>query len=360
MTTTVPSVPPFVDTERLLKEKATSAHYRRFTIPKFKRVKGVKVEIGRREIVAPIDELKRLQKALIAELLRYGVSAHGAAHAYIKRRGIKSNAQLHLRKARRLRIDVKDFFPSITRNLVVRNFPRTVPRTLVVMISNWCFLNGALPQGAPSSPVLSNIAMSGIDATIAKTVRTWRGITSKSARYLPEKKIRTEPITYTRYCDDLVFSSNYPYLYDIVPLITKLLDKCGLVVNPKKTHCAYKSARQVVTGIVVNDKLSVPRYTRNLLRARLHNMILDTANGLCGSLHYLDNGEIKPMEADASGNFFSVLEGQVTYVASICKEQAVSLERQLRVLKEVHTLPAERWSEETNRYCNDDQTTCNT
>jgi len=351
-TATVLEIPPFADYERLLREKASSRHYHKFSIPKYKRVKGKKVQIGQREIVAPAPELKRLQRAIISELLRYGVGAHKAAHAYIKGRSIKTNAQRHLRKARRLRIDIQNFFPSIRREHVIPYLPKTVPKPLITIITNWCFLNGALPQGAPSSPILSNVAMFRADCVLTKLVESWRHISRRNSARLPERKIRTEPIVYTRYCDDLIFSSNYPYLYDIGRTVTSVLRNMGLTVNEKKTHCAHRASRQVVTGIVVNDKLSVPKNTRNLLRAQMHNMILDTANGKCPSMYQLVDGVPHRLDVDASGNPFSVLEGRVAYVANICSTQAVALQKQLRVLKEVHTLPAERWSDETNEYCN--------
>ena len=106
-------------------------------------------------------------------------------------------------------------------------------------------MNEALPQGAPTSPMLSNIAMKNFDDNIGKWCEK-RGI------------------VYTRYCDDLTFSSDKP-LYHVFSKVKAMLEYDGFEINERKTHFIRSTARQEVTGIVVNEKMSIPReYKRNL------------------------------------------------------------------------------------------------
>lgn len=338
----------------LLTTKASSRHYYKFEIPKEKKVRGKKVTVGVRQITAPKDDLKKLQTQLMRELRAYNVGVHDAAHAYRHARNINTMALPHVKKRRRLRLDLENFFPSVTEKMVLRALPKTVPRDLVIRIKNWCFLDGVLPQGAPSSPLLSNIALYGLDVRLAGLAKKWRLYSRADLpKELPDRKVRFPAITYSRYCDDIVFSSNYVYLEELIHSIVGIIESYGLKVNPKKTHCASNSSRQCVTGIVVNEKLSVQRSTRKLLRAELHNLILDTANGKCPAMGRLnEDGDVVPLNIKNPDMPFCILQGQVAFVTSVCAEQGAPLKRQLDILIDVHTQPAERWSEGTIAYIN--------
>lgn len=337
----------------LLKQTAQSYHFRIIKIPKFKKVRGKKVQKGVRILHAPCDELKELQNSLIAELCQYGIGVHGAAHAYRRKRSIHTMAAPHVDKKVVLRLDLQDFFSTVTQSMVISRLPKKVPKDLIKMIRNWCFLEGVLPQGAPSSPLLSNVALFGLDQQISSICKTWRyaGNPAKISPKLKLKFYRLGQITYTRYCDDLVFSSNYRFLSHLIPPIRGLVNKYGLKVNDKKVICSKYSGRQYVTGIVVNEKMSCPKEYRKNLRAEMCRTILDTANGKCPTLYKLDiEGAVIPMNAADVDSPFIKLEGQIEFVRSICPEQAAPLLAQFEILKEVHTLAAENWSDGTSAY----------
>ena len=333
---------------------ATRDHYTPGTIPKFRKVRGRKVKVGTRQIFQPLPELAKLQEQLIDELRTYKIGTHDAAHAYRSGRSVKSMAAPHVGKLKLMSIDIKDFFPSVKWSLVSSQLPRNVPRSLQDLIRRWCFLDGGLPQGAPSSPFLCNVALYALDQKIAGFLRKWRSPTLNilDPEKLQPKFWRTEPIAYTRYSDDLVFSSNYQSLQHMEKIITSMIRKSGFVVNPKKIkHSDKRSQRQYVTGIVINEKLSAPKALRRRLRSDLHRMILDTAGGVCPKLHKLDaEGNILPLNEQNPDYPFAKLAGEVEFVRFVCPEQAEPLTKRLEILIEVHTLDEANWSDGTSAY----------
>lgn len=336
----------------LLENKATSSDYVRGRIPKTKKVKGRKVMKGYRDILEPSPELKQLQREILEQLRTYGIGVHNAAHAYRANRGIYSMAERHVGKKKVIRIDLADFFDTVTPVMVLSNLPKSVPKQLLTLIENWCFLEGKLPQGAPSSPLLSNVAFFSTDVKIQSFVRNWRRRKSTAEELKPQVNDRASAVTYTRYSDDLVFSSNYVHLNHIIPLICSIIRKSGFVVNRKKVRKAdSRKERQYVTGIVVNEKMSAPKDLRRRLRTDLHRMIRDVVLDKCPPLHQVNlQGEIIPLNPGKVEYPFAKIEGEVRFVESVCPSQAEPLLRRLDVLVEVHTLNPKEWSDGTSVY----------
>lgn len=340
----------------LMEGKADASMYLRGSIPKFKKVKGKKVVCGRRIIHKPILELAKLQRDLIDALTPYRVGIHDAAIAYRKNRCTVDAAMTHLARRVNVRMDMKDFFPSITPVMVKQGLPKTVPKYLVRLILRWCFLDGGLPQGAPSSPLLSNIAGYSLDVRISGLIKRWRSSTTNNNPYRtsgkPGKKFtRLEPIFYTRYCDDIYLSSNYKYLGSIVGPLDQLISSTGLKVNKKKTKVSYRNRqRQSVLGIVVNSKTpSNLRMSRRVLKATMHNNIMHVVSGSCRPFHKLVNGDEVPLSDDVDFPFCQ-LDGQVSYMTLVNKQQGAVLNNLLTILKEIHTLPEQEWSHATLEY----------
>lgn len=180
-------------------------------------------------------------------------------------RGVVSNALAHTGKKVVISIDLKDFFPSIT-------FPRIVGmlikkpyslshRQAAVAASLVCLpkdidINRGLPQGAPTSPLFSNLICKKLDYQLGKF----------AAKY---------DLTYTRYADDLTISTNNLKRVSpqqIVDEVTRHVQRNGFQINEAKTKIMYRNTRQMVTGIVVNDGLNLQKKHVDALRATLYNL----------------------------------------------------------------------------------------
>lgn len=206
-----------------------------------------------RQIAAPQGKLLSIQKWVLGHILKRG-KPHRCAKAFIKGLSIVDNARPHKNRKVVTRIDLKDFFPSITYKQVRKEFERFgYPYHVALVLANLCTLNGVLPQGAPTSPALSNLVCKRLDRRFAGLGRKMR-------------------FRYTRYADDLVFSSNNPLFPKLIPFLKEIVQQEGLTVNEKKLTVMRSGARQQVTGLVVNKKVAIPRERRRWLRAVAHRL----------------------------------------------------------------------------------------
>jgi len=203
-----------------------------------------------RELSAPVSFLKEIQRTILTEILSK-VKPSPFAKAFIKKRSIKSNAWFHLKQKLVLKIDLKDFFHSTSTGRVVNYFKSLGYAPGVAgLLGNLCTKNNCLPQGAPTSPALSNLLNLQIDQRIS-------GFCKK------------HNIRYTRYADDMTFSGDFPPGM-IVKFVKSVVSDYGYEINTSKTNCSTQSKRQCVTGIVVNSKMSVPREFREELRKEIY------------------------------------------------------------------------------------------
>lgn len=215
------------------------SYYRHFDIPKRSG--------GRRKIDAPLPSLAFLQRWTLDNILNF-VPLHASAKAYRRGNSTFDNARFHRKQKIILKVDVKNFFGSIKEYAVFAIFKELgYSRRLSKLLSMTSSLNGCLPQGAPTSGALANIYMRAFDEVVFDACK--------------RKKIR-----YTRYADDLTFSGNDFDPDDKIQLVDKELSKIGLSVNVKKTRVLLPHVRQDVTGLVVNEKVSVPQDFRRRLR----------------------------------------------------------------------------------------------
>lgn len=205
---------------------------------------------GNRQITTPNDFLKRVQHEILWDILnRIEVDKH--AMGFVQGRSIYANAKKHLNSACVIRIDLKDFFPSIKKEMIVKALEGKVnsPHAIAELVT----INDCLPQGAPTSPCISNIVCIELDKKLTNTVQKFQ------ARY-------------TRYADDITFSSKTNKQLDkIIPKAHSFILRQGFDINYKKLQIMRRGGRQMVTGLVVNDDINVPRtYARNL-RAMINN-----------------------------------------------------------------------------------------
>lgn len=243
----------------------TRSHYYTFQIPR---------KNGRlRTLQAPHRTMAYAQGWILDEIL-YRIPVHNAAHGFIPERSVVTNAKSHLGARIVINTDLKDFFPAITfarvnglfcslgyspavatiLALLCTEAPR---QKLVYEGVTYLAATGprVLPQGACTSPAISNLITRALD-------RRLQGMADKLNW------------TYTRYADDITWStleSPRPSVGYVLARIQQIAEDEGFEINEEKTRVLRPNQRQSVTGVAVNDRLSVPRTTIRRIRAILHN-----------------------------------------------------------------------------------------
>ncbi|MBR3072247.1 reverse transcriptase family protein [Fibrobacter sp.] len=206
-----------------------------------------------RELNAPYPTLNEIQKWILVNILeKKKVSPY--AKAYIKRKKILDNIRFHTNHEVVIKLDVDDFFGSIHKSAIIKIFNSMgYSRQLSFDLASLCCLKKSLPQGAPTSPCLSNIFCEQIDARLSK--------------YL--KKLN---LCYTRYSDDITISGNISdvQIPQIMSFCKYLLSDYGLNLNEKKTKVLRQHQKQYVTGAVVNKKMSADIKLKKDLRQQMY------------------------------------------------------------------------------------------
>lgn len=237
-----------------------STMYREFKIPKGIKVKitnnGRRIVIRRkpRQICAPVESLKKLQREILDNELSK-VKCHKCAYGFVKGKTIWDNAKVHVGSGAVLNIDLKDFFPTITKEQVEKALVANgFDKEKAAYIADVCTYKGVLPQGAPTSPMLSNIVAKPMDKKIY-TLCKKRGL------------------KYTRYADDITISGDsVEGLLEVKPKIFSIISSFGWKVSGSKVKIVSRnnpSKRMEVTGLTVNVCVNPPRKDvrkfRNLL-----------------------------------------------------------------------------------------------
>jgi retron-type reverse transcriptase len=223
--------------------------YTKFRLPK-------KNGRGYRTINAPTHNLKVLQKSIYNKLLK-PLTPHKSATAYVPGRSIFDNAMPHVGQSVVINIDLKNFFGNINSNKIYRYWRLLgwdVESSTV--LRNICCHEGGLPQGAPTSPALSNLCNQLLDIRLEAVAKRNKG-------------------KYTRYSDDLTFSfsKSYGHQGGIVKIINRILIDEGYEIQKKKKIRIQRShQRQTTTGLIVNEKVNLPRETRRRIRAMRYHL----------------------------------------------------------------------------------------
>lgn len=268
----------------------TEDHYHKVRIPKRNG--------GARILLVPDPLLKYVQKNILHHILD-GFETAQSAMAYRKSISVISNARLHTGKRLLLKLDLKDFFVSITFSMVRKHaFPsRYFPPQVQTLLTALCCFDNQLPQGAPTSPAISNLVLKHFDLYM-------------------EQWCREREITYSRYCDDMTFSGSF----EAAPVIRKVsgfLNEMGFQLNKEKTRILSKGCRQVVTGIVVNDKPQVCREYRRKLRQEIY---FCEKFGVEGHLKKLYGEQYLLREPAGVFRYIESLLGRIRYVLLVCPE----------------------------------------
>lgn len=195
--------------------------------------------------------MKSIQKR-IAEVLLINMPVSRYAKAYRFGSSALRNAKHHVGKQVVLKLDILHFFDSIRYSTVKdKVFPEEIyAEPLRILLTMLCYHKDALPQGAPSSPAITNIILYEFDELVGQWCRE-RGI------------------AYTRYSDDMTFSGDFDPA-EAIRFVRLELKKMGFLLNEQKTRIQRPGQQQTVTGIVVNEKLSIPADYRRKLRQELY------------------------------------------------------------------------------------------
>lgn len=290
------------------REVTSKSHYTRFEIPK--RSGGV------RAIWAPLPKLKQAQHWILHEILERLV-VHGSAHGFITGRSIVSNAAEHINSQLLVKVDVENFFPSISWRRVKGVFRKAgYPEQIATLLALLCtespreivehegkqvyvaLAERCLPQGAPTSPALTNALCLRLDRRLTGFAHKagWR---------------------YTRYADDLTFSlpmnsKNPAEISRLLGTLKRVLGEEGFELNEKKTRVIRQGDVQAVTGLVVNGE-QAPRVSRALKRQ------------MRAAVHNLRQGKALP-----EGESIQRLRGYAAYIAMTDRDLGTSLLGQLQ------------------------------
>lgn len=274
-----------------------------------------------RLIESPKPRLKTIQRTLLDQILGC-VPAHDAAHGFRRGRSVRSFVEPHVGQIAVLKMDLRDFFLSVGAGHVVAVFmtagyPEGVARLLAGLCTNraprdaWndpaCPVRGVeiwrsqrlasqphLPQGAPTSPALANLAAYRLDCRLAALAAA-------------------AGACYTRYADDLAFSGGADFrrsLERFAVRVHAIAIEEGFAVNPRKTRRMSRSTRQRVAGVVVNSHPNVARDEYDRLKATLHNCVRHGPN---------------PQNREGVADFRAHLQGRVAHVSALNPQRGARL-----------------------------------
>ena len=244
-----------------------------------------------RMIYEPSALLKEIQKNILTNILNYK-SISKYAKGYKKGLSLKDNAIPHINQKNILKLDIKNFFESIS-FLNIYNSCFSIeyfPKSIGMLLTYLCTYNDHLIQGAPTSAYISNLVMKEFDEELG----VW---------------CDKNKIVYTRYSDDMTFSGNLNP-HEVILKVKKMLSQLGLELNKSKIHVVNRNFSQRVTGLVVNEKVQVSSKYRREIRKEIYYIM---KFGLSSHLKKL-NIQVGPEK------YLKKLYGKILYVLQIDKE----------------------------------------
>jgi RNA-directed DNA polymerase len=258
-----------------------------------------------RQVYSPIPELRSVQSQL-ARFIGSRFTPHRIAHAYTCKRGIRTNAEQHVGAGSMVHIDLVNFFGSIDKISVSRQLSGVLDdlsEPEIGAIVELCCLGGALPQGSPASPIISNLVCYPLDESL-------------------EAVALSSGCVVTRYSDDIYFSAKASTLppeiatslcrenverVELGGAVSQLIERHGFTVNFPKLKMQTRDGRMTVTGLVVNDRVAVPSEFRTTIRAVLHRW----------KEHGLEVARARSGFRGSADAFVSSLRGYIDYVGQI-------------------------------------------
>lgn len=299
----------------LINDKRKNSLYKTFNISKRNH--------SNRTIDAPQKSLKTILKKInyiLTLVYPPKPSVHGFINSKIldcDKRSIISNALQHVNKRFILNIDLENFFPSISRNRIAglfRSKPFNFSKDIAKDLANICTYNNHLPQGAPTSPILSNMICRKMDNELQNLAKAFR-------------------CTYTRYADDITFST----MKKIFPpeiafndieqdkiitklgwILTNIILQNGFSVNVNKTRLQNYTTRQEVTGLVVNKKINIQRKYIKKIRAVLHNWEMNGIDNAVKKYNMHDKDKLSILNPERKARKFKqVIRGKIEFIGNV-------------------------------------------
>lgn len=249
---------------------------------------------GIRQIEEPFPALKEIQNWILKNILEPAshTFVSSVAKAFIPGKTIKENARFHKKQNIVVALDIKDFFGSIRFEYIYSLFIRFgYNKPVSVLLAHLCTYKGVLPQGAPTSPMLSNLFIYDVD--------------KKIFNYCLKRKIR-----YTRYADDLTFSSDKINVNHLIAYVNNNIKPLSLTLNNDKIKIMGRGMSQQVTGVVVNEIMQVPRTIRRKIRQEIYYSIK------YGIKDHMKHASI-PSWIVTTQQYINHLSGKVQYVLQI-------------------------------------------
>jgi RNA-directed DNA polymerase len=287
---------------------------------------------GMRLIHSPCGLTRQMQEKL-GPVIRDAYKAHPAAHGFVPERSILSNAKLHVGQKLVFNVDLQDFFPTINFGRVRGLFmapPFRLGPAAATVFAQLCTHRNGLPQGAPTSPFLSNFIAADLDRRLARLAR------ENGARY-------------SRYADDITFSSNQATMPAAIAVqvqgaegklaaaagdaLERAIGASGFRINPAKVRLQTRHMRQSVTGLSVNERANVLRKRVRRLRAMLHaweKFGLEAA----AAHHFLKYRGLRSLPEKAGRQYRSAVYGQLSFLKMVRgADDAMFLNLAAKVLK---------------------------
>ena len=270
-----------------------------------------------RTINEPLNQLFTIQKEFSLFFLM-NRSKNENSHGFELNKSIITNANKHVNKKIVLNIDLENFFLNISTSRIVEFLIKkfNVSEIKATKIADILTYKNSLPQGSPSSPIISNFICEKLDLELYKYCRRFN-------------------ITYTRYADDMSFSFSFDKLPKFqVNNIISIIEQNGFKINKAKYRYYYRNSRQIVTGLVVNEKVNVKREFYKNLRAILYNWNskgIEVAQNKFIEKH----GENKNFILTVAGwiNFLGQVQGKDSDKFISLKSQFNKLEQETKYIK---------------------------
>lgn len=255
----------------VLSRQDNSKYYKKFIIPKR--------DGADRIIHQPSYSMKIIQRWVLQEIL-YKIPHTEYSYGFKKGKGspLKKNAEIHSENLFIMKMDLKDFFHSIKRKKIYRLFNQIGYNEVVSnLLTNLTTTNDKLPQGAVTSPYIANLVCRNLDKRISK--------------YCNKRQIK-----YSRYADDLFFSSNDKIkLKAIYNMVRKIVQDEGFQLNTNKTKLMTPKGRKSITGVTINNGIKAPKKMKKRVRAMIHRAIVTgdftNSNQIKGYIAYINSIE---------------------------------------------------------------------
>ena len=287
----------------LVRRSPTAARY---TTAEIKKRRG-----GTRSLLIPRTALKVLQRKLL-QVLSAVFTPKTCVHGFVSKRSILSNAKPHVRRTWVLNVDIKDFFPSINFGRVRGAFmarPCFRNAEVATALAQICCHDNQLPQGAPTSPIVANLVCSRLDGAAIHLAKTNR-------------------LTYTRFADDLTFSTNLPKFPASIaaaggagtdtligPEMEKLLSQEGFTANASKVRLQNARSKLEVTGLTVNRFPNTSRNYVRQIRAMLHAW--EKFGIAAAEREFRAKWDRKHRRSDANVSYMRVVRGKLEFLRMV-------------------------------------------